>query len=115
MSPRIDKEVIKGFILEARGYLPQILEDIEIFRRDPAKMEVLREAHRFTHIIKGAASMLGLVSLSHIAFRAEELLDEITAGQRPMDTPVADLVEPHGRSDGDLSGRGGLPERCEKR
>ena len=36
MAQRIDKEILEGFVDEAKGYLPLIPEGLERFRRDPS-------------------------------------------------------------------------------
>lgn len=81
MVKKIDPEILMGFVEEARSYLPTILDCIDTFKHDPDQLDALEEAHRLFHSIKGAASMVGLSALSHIAYFAEEALEEIAAGQ----------------------------------
>ncbi len=114
MARTVDREVLVGFVEEARGYLPVILRDIEVCRADPTRLDALEEAHRHAHTIKGAAAMVGLAGLSHIAFHVEEALEEIAAGQLPLDDPaVAVLRQTVTQMDGYLDGvlRGDLRER----
>jgi chemosensory pili system protein ChpA (sensor histidine kinase/response regulator) len=91
MTREVDPEVLAGFIEEARSYLPQILEGIEGYRADPTRTEVLEEAHRHAHSIKGASSMVGLSGLSHIADQLEQALEEVAAGQLGLSDEVATL------------------------
>jgi chemosensory pili system protein ChpA (sensor histidine kinase/response regulator) len=72
---RLDREVLENFVKEARGYLPQILRGIHAFSADP-RSETLEEAHRYSHSIKGASSMVGLSELSEIAHRLEQELED---------------------------------------
>ncbi|MBI4748482.1 MAG: Hpt domain-containing protein [Acidobacteria bacterium] len=81
MVKKIDPEILMGFIEEAKSYLPTILDCIDTFKHDPDQLDALEEAHRLFHSIKGAASMVGLSALSHVAYFAEEALEEIAAGQ----------------------------------
>jgi chemosensory pili system protein ChpA (sensor histidine kinase/response regulator) len=109
MARTVDKEVLVGFIEEAQSYLPAILQGIETFRADPTKLGGLEEAHRHAHTIKGAASMVGLSGLSHIAYHVEEALEEIGAGQLAMDDETSALLRKtitqiEGYLDGVLSG-----------
>jgi chemosensory pili system protein ChpA (sensor histidine kinase/response regulator) len=76
----VDQHILLGFIEEAKGYLPAILDGIEALFQDPDKQEVLAEIYRLTHSIKGAASMVGLSRLSHLTYFAEEVLEEVAAG-----------------------------------
>lgn len=91
MVKKIDPEILMGFIEEAKSYLPTILDCIETFKHDPDQLDALEEAHRLFHSIKGAASMVGLSALSHVAYFAEEALEEIAAGQLEF-TPDATTV-----------------------
>jgi len=78
----IDREILFGFVEEARGYLPRILAGVDALVRDPDATAPLEEAHRLMHSIKGASSMVGLAPLSHMAYYAEEALEQ-AATARP--------------------------------
>jgi chemosensory pili system protein ChpA (sensor histidine kinase/response regulator) len=92
MARQADPEVLAGFLEEARGYLPQIRQGIEAYRADPAQLESLREAYRQAHIIKGAAAMVGLADLSHIAFHLEAALDDVLEAGRPLTDELHGLM-----------------------
>lgn len=92
MPRTVSREVLQGFIEEAESYLPTILKLVDVLQATPNHSEALEEAHRLVHTIKGAASMVGLAGLSHIAFNVEQALDEIAAGQLPMDDQAAALI-----------------------
>src|SRR5262245_47169173 len=93
MTRPVDPEVLSGFLEEARSYLPGIRHGIDAFRADPAQGEALAEAHRQAHNIKGAASMVGLAGLSHIAFHLEQALEDVAKGLLPLDDPTAQLLQ----------------------
>ena len=78
MARKVDREILIGFIEEAKSYLPAIAEGIDAFKADAAEMGGLEVAHRHVHTIKGASSMVGLTGLSHIAYQLEESLEEIS-------------------------------------
>jgi chemosensory pili system protein ChpA (sensor histidine kinase/response regulator) len=82
MARKIDPEVLIGFIEEARGYLPHILQGIEAFEAEPTQGAILEEAHRHAHSIKGTASLVGLNGLSRMAQRLEEALEELMTARR---------------------------------
>ena len=65
--------MLAGFVREAHSYLPQIREGIETFQHDAPQREVLEEALRYTHTIKGASAMVGLPVLSHMAKRRRDI------------------------------------------
>ncbi|TEU15036.1 MAG: response regulator [Anaerolineales bacterium] len=109
MTRSIDKAILVGFVEEVRSYLPAITEGIKSLHKNPHQPEVMKETHRYAHTIKGAASMVGLAGLSHIAYYVEETLDEIAAGQLVMNDETVALLRKtitqiEGYLDGVLSG-----------
>jgi len=94
MSRTINRELLAGFTDEVKSYLPQIRRSFAALNADPTRIEVLEEAHGLLHSIKGAGSMLGLSVFSHIAFLAEETIEEVAAGQREWaaSSPVLERV-----------------------
>jgi chemosensory pili system protein ChpA (sensor histidine kinase/response regulator) len=109
MTRAIDKAILFGFIKEVKSYLPAITEGIKSLHKNPHQPEVMEETHRYAHTIKGAASMVGLAGLSHIAYYLEEALEEIAAGQLAMNDETAALLRKtvtqiEGYLDGVLSG-----------
>ncbi|MBL8796071.1 MAG: Hpt domain-containing protein [Planctomycetia bacterium] len=94
MPHQVDREVLAFFVEEARGYLPPIREGLAAFGADPARgPEVLEQAFRHAHTIKGSASMLGLDSLSRLAWQLEEALDDLGAGKLPPEAEAISLLE----------------------
>jgi chemosensory pili system protein ChpA (sensor histidine kinase/response regulator) len=92
MTRPVDPEVLSGFLEEARSYLPVIRHGIDAYQADPAQTEALADAHRQAHNIKGAASMVGLAGLSHIAFHLEHALDDVANGGLRLDDETARLL-----------------------
>jgi chemosensory pili system protein ChpA (sensor histidine kinase/response regulator) len=84
-----DPEVVAGFIQEANGYLPDILQNIEDYLSNRSSVEKLEEAYRYTHTIKGAASMLGFMSLSEVAGQLEEIMQDLGDGQLTVSRETA--------------------------
>ena len=81
--------MLTGFVREAQSYMPQIYEGITSFHHGASQQKELGEALRYVHTIKGAAAMMGLAVLSHLAYYVEETLEGLVEGQRPMDTAHA--------------------------
>ena len=77
----VDNEILQGFYQEARGYIPDIRSGMKALKSAPRDREAAAEVHRLVHSIKGAASMVGLSTLSHIAYLAEEAIEEATEGK----------------------------------
>ena len=93
MARKVDREVLLGFVDEAKGYLPRILKGIDNVSADAQRLDSLEEIHRLSHSIKGAASMMGLAGLGHIAFYVEESLEQIGAGQLSMEPATASVLK----------------------
>ncbi|HWQ35024.1 MAG TPA: response regulator [Blastocatellia bacterium] len=89
MDRMFDPDVIAGFIQEANGYLPDILENIEDYLKNRSSVEKLEEAYRYTHTIRGAASMLGFAELSEVAGRLEAIMLELGGGQLTISRDTA--------------------------
>ena len=96
MARPIDPEILSGFLAEVRGYLPRIASALAAARAaEPdgaAEPGRLAEPYRLMHSIKGASSMIGLAGLSHMAFYAEQALDELQTGERRLDGPLSALL-----------------------
>lgn len=92
MANNIDKEVLVGFVEEAKSYLPAILQGLKAFQKDHAALAPLEKTHRLVHTIKGAAAMLGLAAFSHIIFCVEEALEDILSGTLSMNEETAVLL-----------------------
>ena len=92
MAQEIDREVLLGFVEEARGYLPRILDGIDRLHRGTASDEQLEETHRLTHSIKGAASMLGMPVLANIAYLLEEAIEQVASGELIPDGDTAEAL-----------------------
>lgn len=84
MNHHLDQEVVAGFISEAKGYLPEIMLGLESFATDATQQHGLREAFRFAHIIKGAASMLGFMQISEVAYQLEVTLEMLCEKHLPL-------------------------------
>ena len=81
MSRSTSDEILRGFAEEVESYLPSMTEGVESLKDNPDQKDVLKELHRLVHTIKGAASLMGVSSLSHIAYQMEESLEDLISGE----------------------------------
>jgi chemotaxis protein histidine kinase CheA len=79
MARHVDQETLLGFVAEARGYLPTVRQALDNFHATAAASD-LAEAYRLVHTIKGAAAMVGLSNLSHVAYKLETVLEDLSNG-----------------------------------
>ena len=82
MSQKVSREILDAFLDEAIQYLPSIRKGPCDFLADENGFESLEESFRLIHIIKGAASMVGLTELSHEADAIESALESLVYGER---------------------------------
>ncbi len=93
MNRTVDPEILLGFLEEANGYLPAVRAGIAALRENPDEPAAAEEAYRCVHTIKGAAAMVGLAGLSHIAYHLEEVLDELVQGKLKPEPHVFPVLE----------------------
>jgi two-component system, chemotaxis family, sensor kinase CheA len=72
-----DPEITAEFISEAIEHFEISDENLMILEKDPENEEAIASIFRAFHTIKGTTSFLGLVPLSKLAHKAENLLDEV--------------------------------------
>ena len=80
MSGSVPRELLDAFLEEAKGFLPSIRKGPRDFLANDPSPDSLRESHRLIHIIKGAASMVGLTDISHQANALETVLEGLVYG-----------------------------------
>lgn len=86
MTEFLDQKMLTGFVREAQGYLPQLREQLASFHTDATQREALEEAFRYAHTIKGASAMMGLPTLSRIAYYVEATLEAVVNDTQVLDT-----------------------------
>ncbi|SCY06418.1 hybrid sensor histidine kinase/response regulator [Desulfoluna spongiiphila] len=88
-----NSSIVSGFIDEVTTYIPLLRSGIKTLSAEPHRVEVVQELHRLVHIIHGAASLVGLVALSHAAAPMEEALEEAMEGGLSVDDPLLGAME----------------------
>lgn len=86
---QIDPDMLEVFMLEAEDHLRVITNALTTLEAAPENYEALGEIRRSTHTLKGAAGVVGLRTLSHVAHRMEDALDRLFDGNL---RPSADLT-----------------------
>ncbi len=92
MGRTVDIDVLLGFIEEAHGYMPGIRQGIERLPLTEDNRELVEDARRFVHIIKGASSMVGFAGLSHITYYMEEVLEDLLEEEMPYSEATAPFL-----------------------
>src|SRR5260370_19784578 len=71
------------FVEEAKGHLERIASGLLALESAPDDQAVIDGIFREAHTMKGAAGMVGMMRVSRLAHRLEDLLVELRAGTRP--------------------------------
>lgn len=81
MNKSIEHEYLDLFVNETKEYLASLSEIVPRLEKDPKNKELLNEAIRFVHSIKGNAGIMGFEKISSIAHSAEDILEMIKEGK----------------------------------
>ncbi|MDH3600815.1 MAG: Hpt domain-containing protein, partial [Candidatus Tectomicrobia bacterium] len=85
-------ELLEGFLLEAEDYLDTIGRLLPGLSGPAKNNDQLLQVRRSIHTLKGAAGVVGLMSVSHLSHRMEDLLDDLYEGSRKLTPQKQDLL-----------------------
>src|ERR1700694_4520739 len=80
------------FVEEAKGHLERITSGLLILEASPGDQAAIAGMLREAHTRKGAAGMVGMMRVSHLAHRLEDLLVELRAGTRRTSPELTDSM-----------------------
>ena len=102
-------ELVEGFLIEAAENLVLVDTSLREFEQDQSKKQLLKDARRGVHTIKGAGGMVGLWALAKLAKRVEDTLDEVFDGEREWSDEIRSLIFESYQTMTELVAAGGLP------
>ncbi len=88
-----DQEQLDAFQLEAEDHLHDFATALAEYRRSPESLDVLRQARRTIHSLKGSASTIGLNEVAHLAHQMEDVLQQLLDGHLPQQDSTIDLLQ----------------------
>src|SRR6195256_963131 len=80
------------FVEEAKGYLERIASGPLGLESSPDDQAAIDAIFREAHTMKGAAGMVGMMRVSRLAHRLEDLLVELRAGTRRTSPELTDSM-----------------------
>lgn len=95
MLPESDPELLQDFLTEAAELIEQFDSDLVRLEQSPSgpdARELLNSLFRALHTVKGAASFLGLESLTSFAHAAEDALNRLRRGEVAVTPAVIDAL-----------------------
>lgn len=87
-----DDEIIAEFLVECQEGVDRLDQNLVTLEETPDDKEVLTEAFRILHTIKGSCGFLGFGHLEVVAHRGENLLSLLRDGVLEMDDEIADAL-----------------------
>lgn len=85
-------EFLEIFTEEAKDILTSLNTDIIRLREDINNKEILHEIERNIHTLKGAAKMVGLIQVSDIAHKIEDLTSKVRKDEVKIDDDIIDII-----------------------
>lgn len=90
---RINREMLETFSEESGARLTRIGAELE--QLDPEKildMEVVHALFRETHSLKGAANLVGVKAVEQIAFKLEDILEQLRNETEQVDAQLLAIL-----------------------
>lgn len=85
-------EILQTFIIESRELLEGMEQALLQLEQSPADAELVHAVFRAAHTIKGSAGLFGLDHLVTFTHHAENVLDQVRAGQLPFSSGLVALL-----------------------
>lgn len=86
------EELVQVFLEESREILQQLENDLLDMEKNPGDSELIKRIFRAAHTIKGSAGLTGLDTISSLAHRLEDVLDQVRSTSEPMSKECFDTV-----------------------
>ncbi len=87
-----DPELLRAFLVESHELLQGLDHDLVKLESTPTDQELLNQAFRALHTIKGTASFLKLEPIVRVGHRAEDVLSRIRQGRLQFTSRVMDAL-----------------------
>jgi two-component system chemotaxis sensor kinase CheA len=87
-----DPELLQAFLVESQELLQGLDHDLVRLESTPADQELLNQAFRALHTIKGTASFLKLEPIVRVGHRAEDVLSGIRQGRLSFTRRIMDAL-----------------------
>ncbi len=81
------------FRIDATGHLRELVEQLETYRSDLTRWDVLADVHRRIGLLKQAASSVSLMDFAELTEHAEDLLQRVLDQSVPPSEQIADFMQ----------------------
>jgi chemotaxis protein histidine kinase CheA len=100
----VDPELAEIFAAEAEDHLRIISTLLPAWDKEPTRKELLQQIRRSVHTLKGAAGMVGFQTITELAHRMEDLLDQLYDEMRSVNPDIMALLFASADTLDDLAG-----------
>ncbi|MEO8019966.1 MAG: Hpt domain-containing protein, partial [Pseudomonadota bacterium] len=83
VSPDVDGALIDAFLHDSPPQAAEVTQSLQGWIADPTHTELLRNAKRAAHTLKGSANILGIRGVAKLAHRLEDILEICEAESTP--------------------------------
>ena len=83
VSNDVDAALIDAFLNDSPPQAAEVTRSLQSWIVDPSQTELLRNAKRAAHTLKGSANILGIRGVAKLAHRLEDLLEICETGSAP--------------------------------
>lgn len=88
----VDEEIIQDFLNETNEGLQQLEVDFITLEKEPQNTDILNNAFRAIHTIKGTAGFLGFKNLGAVSHKAEDVLNKLRKSELNLSTDIMDTL-----------------------
>ena len=88
ISSDVDAALIDAFLHDSPPQAAEVTQSLQGWIADPAQSELLRNAKRAAHTLKGSANILGIRGVAKLAHRLEDILEICEADSAPPVVPA---------------------------
>ncbi len=83
VSNDVDAALLDAFLSDSPPQAAEVTQSLQRWIQDPAQTELLRNAKRAAHTLKGSANILGIQGVAKLAHRLEDILEICEADENP--------------------------------
>jgi chemotaxis protein histidine kinase CheA/ActR/RegA family two-component response regulator len=92
VSADVDAALLDAFLHDSPPQAAEVTQSLQGWIADPAQAELLRNAKRAAHTLKGSANILGVAGVAKLAHRLEDILEICEVASAPPSTRRAQAL-----------------------
>jgi len=86
------KEILESFLIETKEILEKLDLDLMELEKKPDDIELLNQIFRSFHTIKGTSGFFGLIKLTAVTHKCEDILNKLRKGEAQLNSDIMDAI-----------------------